>query len=450
VSKMVENSAASDALLKDEGVDNKDMSENDISETQHNDKVDNDSATANQEDVNATEDEAVEEMSNQIDMIKEDKNQVNTELEVIEITEDDIQDGGEDENYKFIYSLVSHMVTLPDFSENPSESKSDMDCCVPDNAEADEILTPAEDVTDSAKTDSAPARIHVPEDMIEMQEEEETSEFATMVAHTVSVNQKQEAPSSTMVCHQISAMANSVPNEMLSVTVNDEIYQDEVAEGAELKDVSEIDDYANDGTTTKDTADINLQEIDSELGKDSINSSEELNSIEDSIAETSETKPEEASKDVELEEDLDSDIIESRLVIAVDCPNNITNIRSSGSSTSISVCGQEQEQNSNMATKKGDEDQILVNAQQEQVSLGYSESKFITSVDISSENECSGDEDNTRITAEVASEPHTSDDAIKMDDNQIEVPEPINTETGEVTDSEKYKRLKPQMARNQR
>ena len=141
------------------------------------------------------------------------------------------------------------------------------------------------------------------------------------------MNQKQEAPSSTMVCHQIATVASSVPNEMLSVTVNDEIYQDEVAKGVELKDVSEIDDYANDGTTTKDTADINLQEIDSELGKDSINSSEELNSIENSIEETSETKPEEASKDVELEEDLDSDIIESRLVIAVDCPNNITNIR---------------------------------------------------------------------------------------------------------------------------
>ena len=75
------------------------------------------------------------------------------------------------------------------------------------------------------------------------------------------------------------------------------------------------------------------------------------------------------------------------------------------------------------------------------MSLGYSESKFITSVDISSENECSGDEDNTRITAEVASEPHTSDDAIKMDDNQTEVPEPINTETGEVTDSEKIQEV---------
>ena len=77
----------------------------------------------------------------------------------------------------------------------------------------------------------------------------------------------------TFICEK-----NSVPNEMLSVTVNDEIYQDEVAKGVELKDVSEIDDYANDGTTTKDTADINLQEIDSEMGKDSINSSEESNS----------------------------------------------------------------------------------------------------------------------------------------------------------------------------
>merc|ERR1712200_170474 len=94
------------------------------------------------------------------------------------------------------------------------------------------------------------------------------------------------------------------------------------------------------------------------------------------------------NKEEKAAEEKDAEEMESRLVIALACRNTITNIRSSGSSTSISVIGQEEEQEGEQNKEKVAREEKMVDSlntssqPMSQVSLDNSESKYVTSVDI--------------------------------------------------------------------
>jgi len=131
--------------------------------------------------------------------------------------------------------------------------------------------------------------------------------------------------------------------------------------------------------------------------------------------------------------------VESKLMIAVDATNNITNIRSSSNSTSITVVEQsvstlEQQQEQICTITKSSSDTNSTSHQftpeTEQVSLEYSESKFVTSVDISSQTSMSIDNDNSTITDNAII---NSTDTATIENTATT--DPTTTDTAPITDT---------------
>jgi len=146
--------------------------------------------------------------------------------------------------------------------------------------------------------------------------------------------------------------------------------------------------------------------------------------------------------------------VESKLMIAVDATNNITNIRSSSNSTSITVVEQsvttleQQEQICTSTITKSSSDTNSTSHQftpeTEQVSLEYSESKFVTSVDISSQTTMSTDNDNSTITdnaiinsTDTATIENTDTTNSTITDTAPITDTPPITDTAPVTDTKK-------------